>query len=212
MDMKKIFLLVGPTIMIFIGLQMFESVIVAFLLFYGWLLAVPLLGHGIPRERLKATSKAVMLGVGSGLLFFLFIYGGLYWLHIYLLDIDQLRVLLLEWGFSGRGEIWLVLILLVANPILEEVYWRGYIYEKLRRDGTAKYAILVTSAFYTLYHLLSVIPIFEGLYGLIAVVPVFIAGIFWGYIREKTGSITAAIIGHVLSDMGIIFVYWFLVR
>lgn len=210
--MKKIFLLVGPTIMIFIGLQMFESVIVAFLLFYGWLLAVPLLGHGIPRERLKATSKAVMLGVGSGLLFFLFIYGGLYWLHIYLLDIDQLRVLLLEWGFSGRGEIWLVLILLVANPILEEVYWRGYIYEKLRRDGTAKYAILVTSAFYTLYHLLSVIPIFEGLYGLIAVVPVFIAGIFWGYIREKTGSITAAIIGHVLSDMGIIFVYWFLVR
>lgn len=212
MDMKKIFLLVGPTIMIFIGLQMFESVIVAFLLFYGWLLAVPLLGHGIPRERLKATSKAVMLGVGSGLLFFLFIYGGLYWLHIYLLDIDQLRVLLLEWGFSGRGEIWLVLILLVANPILEEVYWRGYIYERLRRDGTAKYAILVTSAFYTLYHLLSVIPIFEGLYGLIAVVPVFIAGIFWGYIREKTGSITAAIIGHVLSDMGIIFVYWFLVR
>jgi uncharacterized protein len=210
--MKKILLLVGPTLMIFIGLQMFESVIVTFLLFYGWLLAVPLLGRGIQRERFKVTGKALMLGVGSGLLFFLFIYGGLYWLHIYLLDIDQLRVLLLEWGFSGRGEIWLVLILLVANPILEEVYWRGYIYERLRRDGTAKYAILVTSAFYTLYHLLSVIPIFEGLYGLIAVVPVFIAGIFWGYIREKTGSITAAIIGHVLSDMGIIFVYWFLVR
>lgn len=212
MDMKKIFLLVGPTIMIFIGLQMFESVIVTFLLFYGWLLAVPLLGHGIPRERFKATSKAVMLGVGSGLLFFLFIYGGLHWLHIYLLDIDQLRVLLWEWGFSGSGEIWLVLILLVANPILEEVYWRGYIYEKLRRDGTAKYAILVTSTFYTLYHLLSVIPIFEDFFGLIAAVPVFIAGTFWGYIREKTGSITAAIIGHVLSDMGIIFVYWFLVR
>ncbi len=212
MDMKKIFLLVGPTIMIFIGLQMFESVIVTFLLFYGWLLIVPLLGHGIPRERFKATSKAVMLGVGSGLLFFLFIYGGLHWLHIYLLDIDQLRVLLWEWGFSGSGEIWLVLILLVANPILEEVYWRGYIYEKLRRDGTAKYAILVTSTFYTLYHLLSVIPIFEGFFGLIAAVPVFIAGTFWGYIREKTGSITAAIIGHVLSDMGIIFVYWFLVR
>lgn len=212
MDMKKIFLLVGPTIMIFIGLQMFESVIVTFLLFYGWLLAVPLLGHGIPRERFKATSKAVMLGVGSGLLFFLFIYGGLHWLHIYLLDIDQLRVLLWEWGFSGSGEIWLVLILLVANPILEEVYWRGYIYEKLRRDVTAKYAILVTSTFYTLYHLLSVIPIFEDFFGLIAAVPVFIAGTFWGYIREKTGSITAAIIGHVLSDMGIIFVYWFLVR
>lgn len=212
MDMKKIFLLVGPTLMIFIGLQVLESVIIAFLLFYSWLLAVPLLGAGVPWERFKTTSKAVILGIGSGLLFFLFIFGGLNWLHIYLLDIDQLRVLLLEWGFSGRGEIWLVLILLVANPLLEEVYWRGYIYEKLKMEGRAGYAILMTSAFYTLYHLLSVIPIFEGIYGMIAAVPVFIAGMFWGYIREKTGTITAAIIGHVLSDMGIIGVYWFIIR
>lgn len=210
--MKKFFLLVGPTLMIFIGLQVLESVIATFLLFYSWLLAVPLLGRGFPQERFKVTSKAVILGFGSGLLFFLFIFGGLKWLHIYLLDIDQLRVLLWEWGFSARGEIWLVLILLVANPIFEEVYWRGYIYEKLRKDGTARYSLLMTAAFYTLYHLVSVIPIFEGIYGMFAAVPVFFAGMFWGYIREKTGAITAAIIGHVLSDMGIIFVYWFIVR
>ena len=212
MDMKRIFLLVGPTIMIFIGLQMIGSVTATFLLFYSWLLIVPLLGHGFPQERLKVTRKAILLGVGSGLLFFLFIFGGLKWLHIYLLDINQLRVLLFEWGFSASGEIWLVLILLVANPILEEIYWRGYIYEKLKMEGTARYAILMTAAFYTLYHLLSVIPIFEGVYGVIAAVPVFIAGMFWGYIREKTGTITAAVIGHVLSDIGIICVYWFIIR
>ncbi|ESU31017.1 hypothetical protein G3A_19055 [Bacillus sp. 17376] len=210
--MKKIFLLVGPTLMIFIGLQVLESVIATFLLFYSWLLTVPLLGHGFPLERFKLTSKTVILGFGSGLLFFLFIFGGLNWLHIYLLDIDQLRVLLWEWGFSARSEIWLVLILLVANPILEEVYWRGYIFEKLRMEGTAKYAILMTAVFYTLHHFLSVIPIFEGIFGIIATVPVLIAGILWGYIREKTGSITAAIIAHVLSDMGIISVYWFIIR
>jgi uncharacterized protein len=211
-DMKRLLLLLGPAFMIFIGLQVLESVIATFILFYSWLLAVPLLGRGIQRERFKVTSKAVMLGFGSGLLFFLFIYGGINWLHMYLMDIDQLRALLWEWGFSGRGEIWLVLVLLVANPILEEVYWRGHIYEKLRMEGSAKYAVLMTAAFYTLYHLLSVIPIFDGFYGIIAAVPVFIAGIFWGYIREKTGTITAAIFGHVLSDLGIICVYWFIIR
>lgn len=210
--MKRFLLLLGPTIMIFIGLQMLESVIIAFILFYSWLLAVPLFAGGVPLLRFEATSKSVLLGVGSGLLFFLFIFGGLNWLHVYFLDIDQLRVLLWEWGFSARGEIWLVLVLLVANPILEEVYWRGFIYEKLRKEGTAKYAILMTAAFYTIYHLLSVIPIFNGMFGLIAAVPVLIAGVFWGYVRETTGSITAAIIGHVLSDLGIIFVYWFLIR
>lgn len=210
--MKRLFLLIGPAFMIFIGLQVLESVIIAFLLFYSWLLAVPLLAGGVPWERFKTTSRAVLLGFGSGLLFFLFIYGGLHWLHIYFIDIDQLRDLLWEWGFSGQGEIWLVLILLMVNPILEEVYWRGFIYEKLRKEGTAKFAILMTSAFYTLYHLLSVIPIFNGFYGLAAVIPVFIAGLIWGYMRERTGSITAAIIGHVLGDMGIIFVYWFIIR
>lgn len=212
MDMKKIFLLVGPTLMIFIGLQVLESVIVVFLLFYSWLLAVPLLGGGVHWEKFKTSRKDALLGIGSGLLFLLFIFGGVNWLHIYLLDIDQLRVLLWEWGFSSRGEVWLVLILLVVNPILEEVYWRGYIFEKLRLEGTAKYTIFMTSAFYTLYHFLSVIPIFSGLFGIVAAIPVFIAGIFWGYIREKTGTITAAIIGHVLSDMGIILVYWSLIR
>lgn len=210
--MKRLLLLLGPTLMIFIGLQVLESVMIAFMLFYSWLLAVPLLTGGVPLVRFKMTGKSVLLGVGSGLLFFLFIFGGVNWLHVYLLDIDQLRVLLWDWGFSASSEIWLVLVLLVANPILEEFYWRGFIFEKLRREGTAKYAILITAAFYTLYHLLSVIPIFSGMYGLMAAVPVLIAGIFWGYIRESTGSITAAIIGHVLSDLGIIFVYWFLIR
>lgn len=131
------------------------------------------------------------------------------WLHNYLLGIDQLRVLLLEWGFSRRGEIWLVLILLVASPILEEIYWRGYIFDKLRKAGTARYTILMTTEFYTLYHLLSVIPIFEGIYGMMAAVPVFIAGMFWSFIRQKTGSITESIIGYVFSDIGII---WFQVK
>ncbi|MEW8970433.1 MAG: type II CAAX endopeptidase family protein [Mesobacillus sp.] len=210
--MKRLLLLLGPAFMIFIGLQVLESVIIAFLLFYSWLLAVPMLAGGVHWERFKTTSRTVLLGFGSGLLFFLFIYGGLHWLHIYMIDIDQLRVLLWEWGFSAQGEIGLVLILLVINPILEEVYWRGFIYEKLRIEGTAKYAILMTAAFYTLYHLLSVIPIFNGFYGMVAVIPVFIAGLIWGYMREETGSITGTIIGHVLSDMGIIFVYWFLIR
>ena len=42
--MKKLTtLLVGPTIMIYLGLIVFKNVPITFLLFYGWLLAVPLI-------------------------------------------------------------------------------------------------------------------------------------------------------------------------
>lgn len=210
--MKNLIRLIGPTAMIFIGLQWLGNVVVTFLLFYSWLLVVPLLDNAFPRERMKVTKQALMLGISSGLLFFLFIFGGLNWLHVYLLDIEGLRLLLMEWGFSGPGEIGLVLVLMVLNPILEEVYWRGYMYEKLRVKEKAVYAIAVTATFYTLYHILSVIQIFQAGYAIVAVLPVLIAGLFWGWIREKTGSIAACIIGHGLSDFGIVCVYWFLVR
>ncbi|MGK7379301.1 CPBP family intramembrane glutamic endopeptidase [Planococcus sp. 1R117A] len=210
--MNNFLLMIGPTAMIFIGLQLLENVAITFLLFYSWLLFVPLADKAFPKEQLKLDKQGVILGIGSGLLFFVFIFGGLSWLHIYLLDIEYLRALLLDWGFSGPGEVGLVLVLLLANPLLEELYWRGYIYNKLRAKRRALYAIGISAAFYTLYHLLSIIPIFETGFSFVAVLPVFIAGLFWGYIREKTGSITATIISHALSDFGIVCVYWFIVR
>lgn len=210
--MKTFSRLIGPSLMIFVGLQLFENVAITFLLFYSWLLGVPLLDMLPPKERFKLTRKALFVGIGSGLLFFLFIFGGLSWLHVYLLDLEGLRQLLLDWGFSGSGEILLILVLLLANPILEEFYWRGYMFTKLRPNMSANLTILTTAAFYTLYHLLTIIPIFSFTFSLVAVIPVFAAGLFWALIREKTGSITAAIISHLLSDFGIICVYWFIVR
>ncbi|MFD1862863.1 CPBP family intramembrane glutamic endopeptidase [Planococcus chinensis] len=210
--MKTFSRLIGPALMIFVGLQLFENVAITFLLFYSWLLGVPLIDMLPPKERFKLTKKALLVGIGSGLLFFVFIFGGLSWLHIYLLDLEALRRLLLDWGFTGSGEVLLILVLLLANPILEEFYWRGYMFTKLRPKMSANLTILTTAAFYTLYHLITIIPIFSLTFSLVAVIPVFAAGLFWALIREKTGSITAAIISHMLSDFGIICVYWFIVR
>lgn len=210
--MKNALRLIGPTAMIFIGLQVMENVAITFLLFYSWLLFVPLIDRAFLMKQLKLDKRGIILGAGSGLLFFVFIFGGLSWLHVYLLDIEYLRTLLMDWGFSGRGEILLVLVLLLANPVLEEIYWRGYMFNRLRVKGSAFYAVGMSAVFYTLYHLLSIIPIFEAGFSFVAVLPVFIAGLFWGFIREKSGSITATIISHVLSDLGIVCVYWFIVR
>lgn len=210
--MKNALRLIGPTAMIFIGLQVMENVAITFLLFYSWLLFVPLIDRAFLMKQLKLDKRGIILGAGSGLLFFVFIFGGLSWLHVYLLDIEYLRTLLMDWGFSGRGEILLVLVLLLANPVLEEIYWRGYMFNRLRIKGSAFYAVGMSAVFYTLYHLLSIIPIFEAGFSFVAVLPVFIAGLFWGFIREKSGSITATIISHVLSDLGIVCVYWFIVR
>lgn len=210
--MRNFLRLIGPSLMIFIGLQFFQNVVLTFLLFFGWLCLVPIIDKAFPKERLKLDKKGLLIGIGSGLVFFLFVYGGVSWLHVYLLDINKLRVLLLEWGFAGPLEFIFILVFIFINPILEEVYWRGYMYEKLRARGTAFYAIAITSVFYTLYHVITVLHLFQSGYTVVAVLPVMIAGVFWAYIREKTGSITATIIGHSIADFAIMCVYWFIVR
>jgi uncharacterized protein len=212
--MKYFLYLMGPTFMILLGLQVFGSVMITFLLFYGWLLAVPLLKKevdsiGLTRKNLR---KSIGFGLSSGFLFFLFIFGGLFWLHQYFIDLEHLQSLLEKWGFSGKGIIGLTFVLLVINPILEEVYWRGFMHQKLKTEMKTIHAIWITSFFYTLYHFLSVIPMFQWPLNVIAVLPVFAAGILWGYLREKTGSIYGTIISHMLSDLGILCVYWFIVR
>ncbi|MDN7242755.1 CPBP family intramembrane metalloprotease [Planococcus sp. N028] len=210
--MKNFVRLIGPSLMIFLGLQFFQNVVVTFGLFFGWLALVPIVDKAFPKERLKLDKKALLVGVGSGLIFFLFVYGGASWLHVYLLDINKLRVLLLDWGFAGPWEFAFILLFIFLNPVLEEVYWRGYMYEKLRTNGTALYAIGMTAAFYTLYHVITVFHLFQSGYTLVAVLPVLIVGLLWAYIREKTGSITATIIGHSIADFAIMCVYWFIVR
>jgi uncharacterized protein len=136
----------------------------------------------------------------------------LYWLHHDFMDITHLQSLLAEWGLSGNGIFVLLLVFVTVNPILEEVYWRGFMFSKLKMKGNAIKAIFITSFFYTLYHFLSVIPMFQWGFNIVAVIPVLLAGLFWGYIREKTGSIIGTMISHTLADLGIVCVYWFIIK
>ncbi|WP_343215034.1 CPBP family intramembrane glutamic endopeptidase [Evansella tamaricis] len=108
--------------------------------------------------------------------------------------------------------MWLIFILIVINPILEEVYWRNFMLKKQMGEWNRHSAIFITAFFYTLYHFLSILPMFQVPLNVAAVVPVFAAGIFWGYLREKTGSIVGSIVSHALADMGIICVYLFVIR
>lgn len=212
--MKHWHILLGPTVMIFIGLQMFENLLITFVLFYGWLFFVPLLSEeplriGLASHLLK---RSVMIGSMSGIIFFLFVFLSLYGLHQYFIDIRALQSLLVKWGFSGYGIIGFLLVFVFVNPILEEVYWRGFVFERLSRSENSKKVIVVTALFYTLYHFLSVMPMFQSGMNLLVILFVFIGGLYWGYMRDKIGSIIGTILCHAFADLGIVCVYWFLVR
>ena len=64
--------------------------------------------------------------------------------------------------------------------------------------------IFITSFFYSIYHLIPLLFMFELPYSLIGTIAVFSAGLLWGYFRLTFNSLVAPIISHALSDLGII--------
>ncbi|MFJ9498948.1 CPBP family intramembrane glutamic endopeptidase [Brevibacillus centrosporus] len=215
--MKLLFLLFGPTCMLFLGLQIGSSVPLAFLLFYGWLALIPLYHLFLRREEKLQESlqqlgfafnrKNVVVGTATGILSFLLILLSGYVFSSTLFDPTALASLLTRWQFTGDLTGWLIAILILINPILEEVYWRGYLLHKLSSGRKTSYAIFWTSLFYSLYHLLSVIPLFSAPYNVMMIIPVFAAGLIWGYLRTRQGSLIGSIISHMLADTGIMTVY-----
>ncbi|RDI45451.1 CPBP family intramembrane glutamic endopeptidase [Falsibacillus pallidus] len=207
--LKTIILLLGPTLMIFIGLNLAGNILLTFSLFYGWLFLVPFLNRKISSENklVPSKKKSAAAGIISGILCMLLIFGSCSIFLNTLFDVENLRNVLNKWDFSGRNAAWLVLILIFINPFLEENYWRSYMMEKLKNKAGSGIAILITSAFYSLYHLLSLLPMMEWPYNFIAVLPVFAAGLLWGYFRNRYQSLIAPIISHILADFGIMLVY-----
>ncbi|MCP1310570.1 hypothetical protein [Paenibacillus tyrfis] len=131
--LKLAVLFLGPTVMIAAGLQGMHSVPLTFALFYGWLLLVPL-GSYVLRRRTGARADSqvqtdrgrqrqktdILMGIGSGAVFFGAIVAAAVQFHPLFLDIPRLKELLQEWHFSGEHTIGLVLVLLVLNPLVLE--------------------------------------------------------------------------------------------
>ncbi|BFT70611.1 lysostaphin resistance A-like protein [Paenibacillus sp. P36] len=207
----------APSVLVALGLHVGHSVILTFALFYSWIGIIPFIDYLVCRKNrltrtigdwgLTGSLRQMILGLSLGLIFLITILIGAYYLHDMLFDIERLRNLLGEWNFSGDQSVLLLLILVLLNPILEEIYWRGYLYHRIGQSlGSAK-NLLHASFWFTSYHLIVIIPVFSWPLNAVAVVPIFAAGVLWGWIRHRTGSILIPIISHMFADLGVVIIY-----
>lgn len=211
---KQLVLLFGPTIMIILGLPILQNVPITFLLFYGWLLLIPIVVSFRRKNRnrffVPQPKSSLTVGIISGIICLIAIYGFFYLFQSLVIDRENLSTLLVQWDFTGSKVILLVFFLILVNPILEEFYWRRFMYDRLYPRLGSTFTILITSFFYSLYHLVVVMPIFNSPFHILAAMIVFLAGIMWGIFRSKFHTIVPSIVSHSLADLGIMLVYLFI--
>ncbi|MEB4857347.1 CPBP family intramembrane glutamic endopeptidase [Priestia megaterium] len=207
---KFLFLLFMPTIFVFFGLWLIQNVLVTFVCFYGWMFMILYANNKI-NFKVALTKKSLYVGTLSGVLCAGVIIGSSLLFSGKIFHVEDMQAVLQIWGFSGWKVIVLAVVLIFINPVLEEIYWRVYIQNKVKKHVSILASSTVTSSFYTLYHVFIILPVFVFPFNMISVIGVFSAGMMWAYIREQYG-IKGAIISHALADAAIMIVYGLYVR
>ena len=96
------------------------------------------------------------------------------------------------------------LIASVFGPIIEEIFFRGVMYNAIKRKLGIFWSILITSVLFSFLHT------HAATYFLVGFVPIAILGAFLAYLYEKTGSLIPSITLHILNNLGsVIMVFTF---
>lgn len=125
-----------------------------------------------------------------------------------LIDADAISALLRDWRV-GRGQLLVFLaVMAFANPVVEELYWRGYFHSRVRARMSAGRSAVLSAFFYASYHFVTTCSLFDLKIGVAFTAVIFGAGVFWGWMRERTESVIGPVLIHAAADWAVMIAYF----
>lgn len=160
--------------------------------------------HGLaPGLRFGLLVVAAMLGI---------YYGGLRDATVFAAAAGRLRSKLEEFGVnSTAGFFGLAAFVVVAHSLLEEYYWRWFVFGRLWQLMPRNGAILISSLGFMAHHVIVLNHYFPGRFWQ-ATAPfslgVAVGGAVWAWLYARSGSIWSPWLSHLLIDAGIFVIGW----
>ena len=99
--------------------------------------------------------------------------------------------------------------LAVVHSLLEEYYWRWFVFGRLRERVRWPVALFVSSVAFMAHHVIIVATFFPGRFLTMALpltLGVAVGGGFWAWLYDRTGSLYPAWLSHLLVDTAILTV------
>ena len=194
-----------------IDLAIWSAVIVQFLILFLILLIVLFLEDNV--EYLSSLfvvpdfKRSALLVILVSILDFILVW--VYsWLYVQIGDLPPEQPFFAEASSANDPLILLLLFICLAigAPLVEELFFRGYVLDKLRNVHSDTFAIISTGILFGFMHW---DPIF-GFWDLYQTGAVMIGGFIYAWLRIKTGSLWPSIVCHSIWN-GTIFLFTFLI-
>jgi membrane protease YdiL (CAAX protease family) len=168
------------------------------------------------RPTLAGLGWGVGFGVAVALMLFAAYYGGLRSSPLLAQTPERIRHKLQEFGLaSPAGYLLAALFLSVVHSLLEEYYWRWFVFGRLRRFLPFTPALVLASLAFTSHHVLVLWVLLPGkvLLGVLpAAVGLAVGGGVWAWIYERDRSLLAPWLSHAILDAALFVVGWDLLQ
>ena len=105
---------------------------------------------------------------------------------------------------SGQGMVLAGVYTILVNSLIEEFFFRGFIFQELLKRGWKKPAYIISSAAFAMYH----VSVFEAWFGaglmMVLLLGLFAGGLIFAYFVKKTESILASWFIHISADLALV--------
>ncbi len=105
----------------------------------------------------------------------------------------------------------LAAFIVAAHSLLEEYYWRWFVFGRLRRLMTRTPAIALSSLAFMAHHVIVLYVYLPGKFWTAALplsLAIAVGGAVWAWLYERSGNIWPSWLSHLLIDGGIFVIGW----
>lgn len=124
----------------------------------------------------------------------------------------KLRAKLHEFAVDSAGSYWMLAIFIVLiHSLLEEYYWRWFVFGQLRRFVPVALAIALSSLAFMAHHVIILDAYLPGRFWSAAfpfALGIAVGGAVWAWLYDRADSIYSPWISHALVDAAIFVIGW----
>lgn len=106
--------------------------------------------------------------------------------------------------------IFIAIYITFGNSLLEEFYFRGFIFLNLYKTKYKKFAYLFSALLFSVYHVAIFAVWFNIWLILLAMLGLFIVGLIFNWLNTKSNNYLNSWVLHILADIGVMIIGFYL--
>lgn len=152
------------------------------------------------------SKREIIIALLAGLAVFLFILGA-YLIIGRFFDFSNVTSSLSEnIGVDKENFILVAIYISFINSLLEEFFFRGFAFLKLKEVSTRKFAYIFSALAFALYHVAMMIGWFDISLFILTIGGLFIGGLIFNYFNEKYKNIYVSWLIHMFANFAINYI------